>query len=440
MDIETPAEPTPRATAFDLVASQPWAIQPDMLATIAAIARRENDAVEAVEARLGRPLQNARKVSMRGAVAVIPVTGPVFRYANLFTEVSGATSLEVLAKEFTVAAEDPAVKHIVLNLDSPGGQAQGIAEFAHMVRSADKPVTAYVDGTAASAAYWIAAAADRIVMSKTAMVGSIGAVVSINPEKRDGAVEIVSSQSPKKRPDVTTEAGRGQVQSLIDALAQVFIEDVAQYRGVSADDVIARFGGGDVFLASEAVARGMADEVGTFEGLIAGLSGATASKGVPFMAEKQGAPAAQQPEITREYLATNHADIVCAIQAEAATAERTRVLGVQGAAIPGHDKLVAQLIDEGVSIEAASLRILQAEKASMQGRADAMRADAPAPVAHATAPADEDAGADDDLPVEERAKADWDKSKSLRAEFGTLGAYTAYLKATANGRARVLGK
>lgn len=157
------------------------------------------------------------------------------------------------------------------------------------------------------------------------------------------------------------------------------------------------------------------------------------------MAEKQGAPAAQQPEITREYLAANHADIVCAIQVEAATAERARVLGIQGAAIPGHDKLVAQLIDDGVSIEAASLRILQAEKASMQGRADAMRADAPAPVAHAAAPADDDA-ADDDIPVEERAKADWDKSKSLRAEFGTLGAYTAYLKATANGRARVLGK
>lgn len=440
MDTETSIDAPRRASAFDLVAAQPWAIQPDMLATIAAIARRENESVEALEGRLGRPLQNARKVTTRDRVAVIPVTGPVFRYANLFTEISGATSLEVLSRDFTAAAEDPAIKHIVLNIDSPGGQANGIAEFAQMVRESKKPVTAYVDGTAASAAYWIAAAAGHIVMSKTAMVGSIGAVVSISTTKNDGAVEIVSNQSPNKRPDVTTEAGRSQVQTLIDALAQVFIEDVAQYRSVSVEDVVTRFGGGDVFLATEAVARGMADEVGTFEGLIAGLSGATANKGEPFMAQQQGAPAAQLPEITREYLATHHADLVCTLQSEAAAAERARVLGIQSAAIPGHDKLVATLIEEGVSIEAASLRILQAEKASLQGRADAQRADAPKPVAHAAAPADETPESDDDLPVEEQAKAKWDKSNAIRAEFGSLGAYTAYLKATADGRARVLGK
>lgn len=440
MDTETSIDAPRRASAFDLVAAQPWAIQPDMLATIAAIARRENESVDALEGRLGRPLQNARKVTTRDRVAVIPVTGPVFRYANLFTEISGATSLEVLSRDFVTAAEDPAIKHIVLNIDSPGGQANGIAEFAQMVRESEKPVTAYVDGTAASAAYWIAAAASRIVMSKTAMVGSIGAVVSISTTKSDGAVEIVSNQSPKKRPDVTTEAGRSQVQTLIDALAQVFIEDVAQYRSVSVEDVVARFGGGDVFLATEAVARGMADEVGTFEGLIAGLSGATANQGEPFMAQQQGAPAAQLPEITREYLAAHHADLVCTLQAEGAAAERARVLGIQSAAIPGHDKLVATLIDEGVSIEAASLRILQAEKASLQGRADALRADAPKPVAHASAPADETPEDDDDLPVEEQAKAKWDKSNAIRTEFGSLGAYTAYLKATAAGRARVLGK
>jgi len=217
-------------SAFDLVASQPWAIMPETLETIASIARREGEGVEAVEARLGRPLQNARTVSVRDGVAVVPVNGPIFRYANLFTQISGATSLEVLATDFTAALDDPNVKAVVLAMDSPGGQANGIAEFAQMVRAAKKPVVAYVDGSAASAAYWIAAAADRVVMSKTGMVGSVGAVVGISTKKDEGTVEIVSSQSPNKRPDVTTDQGRAQIQTLIDSLAQVFVEDVAAYR------------------------------------------------------------------------------------------------------------------------------------------------------------------------------------------------------------------
>lgn len=378
-----------RASAFDLVASQPWAILPDMLETIATVARRENESIETVEARLGRPLQNTRKVTMRDQVAVIPVTGPIFRYANLFTDVSGATSLEVLTRDFTAAADDPAVKHIVLNIDSPGGQANGIAELAQLVRASAKPVTAYVDGQAASAAYWLAASASRIVMSKTAMVGSIGAVVTLDAKKREGQIEIVSSQSPNKRPDITTDAGRGQIQALIDGLAQVFINDVAQYRGVSAETVITKFGGGGVFLAAEAVALGMADEVGTFEGVIAGLSGANAKRGGILMANENGAPDAEKPVINREYLAANHSVLLAELMTEGATAERARILGIQAAALPGHDKLVAQLIEEGVSVEAAGLRMVQAEKASLQGRADALRADAPKPVDHSPAPAEE---------------------------------------------------
>lgn len=426
-----------RSSAFDLVASQPWAILPDMLETIATVARRENENIEAVEARLGRPLQNTRKVTMRDQVAVIPVTGPIFRYANLFTDVSGATSLEVLTRDFTAAADDPAVKHIVLNIDSPGGQANGIAELAQLVRASAKPVTAYVDGQAASAAYWLAASASRIVMSKTAMVGSIGAVVTLDAKKREGQIEIVSSQSPNKRPDITTDAGRGQIQALIDGLAQVFINDVAQYRGVSAETVITKFGGGGVFLAAEAVALGMADEVGTFEGLIAGLSGANAKRGGILMANENGAPDAEKPVINREYLAANHPALLAELMTEGATAERARILGIQAAALPGHDKLVAQLIEEGVSVEAAGLRMVQAEKASLQGRADALRADAPKPVDHAPAPAEESPAATETKPDPTAIAAKAGKLVADAKARGESISYTAavnqVMKEPANG-------
>lgn len=258
---------------YDALASEPWALQPEKLPVYAAIAKRENEAPEAVAAKLGRPLQNTRTVEMRGNAALIPVTGPIFRYANMFTQVSGATSLDILAKDFSAALEDPSIKSIVLNIDSPGGQAAGIAEFAQMVRAANKPVTAYVDGIAASAAYWIAAAANEVVISKTAMVGSIGAVIAIDTSKPTGTVEIVSSQSPNKRPDVTTDIGRAQIQARIDALAEVFIDDVAAYRGVSVDTVLADFGGGDILLGAAAVAARMADRISTLEEVLKSATG-----------------------------------------------------------------------------------------------------------------------------------------------------------------------
>lgn len=432
------AEPR-RVSAFDLVAAQPWAITPEMLETISSIARREGEGVEAVEARLGRPLQNARKVTMRGDVAIVPVTGPVFRYANLMTEISGATSLEVLATDFTAALEDPAVSAIVLNLDSPGGQASGISEFAQMVRGAKKPVIAYVDGNAASAAYWIASAADQVVISKTGMVGSIGAVLSISGGKsKDAPIEIVSAQSPKKRVDVGTDAGRAQIQTMIDNLAQVFIEDVAAFRGVSVDTVLADFGQGDMRMGAMAVAAGMADRVGTLEEVIAGLAGKSQAMSAKPIPHFQGAKA-----MTLDELRAAHPDLCAALVEEGrtvgATAERTRILDVEAQALPGHEALIAKFKADGATTgPMAAVAILAAERAANAGRASQLAADAPAPVPHAAAPAAEPAASN--LSPEDQAKADWDKNPKLAAEFGSFETYLAYAKAQAAGAVKILSK
>jgi ClpP class serine protease len=436
---DTPSPAVSRHSAFELIASQAWAIEPGTLETIVSIARRENDSIESVEARLGRPLQNTRKVTLRENIAIIPLTGPVFRYANLFSDISGATSLEMLARDFATAQDDPAVKHIVLNIDSPGGQATGIAEFAQMIRASRKPVTAYVDGSAASAAYWIAAAAGRIVMSKTAMVGSIGAVLSIDARRDDSKIEIVSSQSPAKRADVTTDAGRAQIQTLIDALAQVFVDDVAAYRGVSTATVLEKFGQGAVFLGADAVSRGMADEVGTLETLIAGLTaGTTTGTGGPLMAEAN-TPTPAPGSIDRAFLSTHHPDIVAALMNEGAQAERSRILDVEAQALAGHESLIAQLKSDGKTTgPMAAVQILAAEKAKIGAHASALRADAPAVLPPAT-PANDSATPQADAPVEARAQATWDKDADIRAEFGSFATYLAFATASSAGHVKVLG-
>jgi len=266
--------------AYNIAASRPWLIEPAALETILAIANGMGDP-EALQTKLGKSLENTRTVRMVDGVAVVPVTGPIFRYANLFTEISGATSTQVLATDIRTALDNPYVSGIVLDINSPGGEATGINELAGQVRAGarQKPIVAYAGGTMASAAYWIGAAATDVVADATAIVGSIGVVMSyLDTTKRDEKsdvrrVEIVSSSSPDKRLDPNTDMGRAKVQAMVDALGEVFINAVAKFRGTTADKVKSDFGRGGVLVGAEAKAAGMVDRIGSLDTVIAELAG-----------------------------------------------------------------------------------------------------------------------------------------------------------------------
>lgn len=266
----------PAHRALKYIGSQPWAMQPEWLQTLTEVAARAAAPdIEAVLAKRGERLARTESVVMRDDVAVIEIAGPIFRYANLFTEISGATSIESLAQDFRRAVDSPSVKTIVLAIDSPGGQTNGVQEFADMVYAARevKPVIAYVNELGASAAYFIAAAASEVVMAPMAAVGSIGVVATVRTDRQKDTLEIVSSQSPAKRPDVRTDEGRSQLQAHVDALAAVFVERVAEYRGVSIATVVSDFGRGGVLVGQAAVDAGLADRLGSLEQIIAGRAG-----------------------------------------------------------------------------------------------------------------------------------------------------------------------
>jgi len=265
----------PARTIIAALTSAPMAILEDHLRLMLSIAARDNLSVEAVEAQLGRKLDNTATVTERNGVAIIPIVGPIFRYANLFAAISGGTSVQLLARDFTAALHNPDVRAILLNIDSPGGEANGISEFADMVYAArgKKPITCYVGGYAASAAYWIASAADEIVCSDSSVLGSIGTIAAIpDPSvEHEGEVIFVSSQSPRKHADPTTEAGASDIQTILDAMTDVFMAAVARNRGVSMETVARDFGQGGVFVGSAAVAGGLADRLGAFEQTLAGM-------------------------------------------------------------------------------------------------------------------------------------------------------------------------
>jgi len=372
-------------TAFELAASRPWLMTGDALDSLMAVADRQGD-VQALEARLGRSLDNTRNVTVRDGVAVIPVTGPIFRYANLFTEISGATSTQVLATDIQTALDDPQIKAIVLNADSPGGEATGINELAEMIYQArgTKPIKAYVGGQAASAMYWIASAADEVIVDDTAQLGSVGVVLSLRKrEDRPGekSYEIVSSNAPNKRPDMETEAGRAQLQTRTDELASVFLDKVARNRNIPREEVNDRFRQGGIATGALAVEAGMADRLGSLESLIAELAGSTSPTSttrsvmmttVKTTAELQAAIEAGTDPKTIQIAAADTVDVE-KVRADATEAERKRCMGIQALAMPGFEKEVAAALVNGDSVEATGLSLFKAAQdrgvslAGMQG-------------------------------------------------------------------------
>ncbi|MBU6429356.1 MAG: S49 family peptidase, partial [Cyanobacteria bacterium REEB65] len=176
-----------RGAAWGWVAGQAWALDRASLSTILSIAERTNLDPQAVAAQLGRELDNTHAVTVRDGVAAIPVRGPISRYANLMSEVSGATSIEQLATDLCTCLEDPSVRAICLEIDSPGGQVNGVSELAGMIRDASdrKPTVAYVSGYGCSAAYWLASACGEIVACETAVLGSVGCILAVSASEED---------------------------------------------------------------------------------------------------------------------------------------------------------------------------------------------------------------------------------------------------------------
>ena len=325
-------------------AGEPWAITETALNNILTIASRQNESIEAVSAKLGRELDNTYVTEVRDGVAVIPVVGPLFRYANLFTAISGASSYEVLAKDFNSALENPDVHSIVLDIDSPGGEVNGCAEFANMIYESrgTKPIIAYASGDAASGAYWIASACDHIIASETSLLGSIGVVAVYRDSSDQNVLEIVSSQSPYKRLDPNSDDGKSRLQSRIDDLASVFIDSIAKHRGVDPPTVLKEFGGGDVFVGKNAIRSGLADDVGSLENIIQqqiNNQNPAKLRGSSFLAledsmmtdKTRKTEDAESHTLSLETLKANYPQLVEAIQSEtvASTQQQAAQQGIQ---------------------------------------------------------------------------------------------------------------
>ena len=228
---------------------------------------------------LALPSPRSAPVSTPG-IAVIPVHGTLVKRTAGLDAVSGLTSYAEITSLLDAALADPAIDGILLDIDSPGGEASGSFELARQIREAStiKPVWAVANDAAYSAAYALAASAERLVVTETGGVGSIGVIAlhidqsvkDANDGYRFTAITAGAHKNDFSAHQPLTDDAKAELQAEVDRLYGLFVDHVATMRALSAGAVRTTEAG--LFFGPNAISAGLADSVGTFESAIADFS------------------------------------------------------------------------------------------------------------------------------------------------------------------------
>ena len=267
------------------VKSKLWAMRPESLSAIYQFletgAALDSELFHAdtakVSAFLGDEIQGTSYSYRKGEAGIMMIDGPIIPRATMFSDVSGVMSIDMMTDDFKRMEADPRIARILIMADSPGGDVVGVSDFAALIKASSKPVSVFA-WCAASAMYWIAASADEIISPVSGMVGSIGVVTAFMDDsakqEKSGVkvVEMVSSQSPLKRATPDSDEGRGTIQQMLDDIADAFVTSVADGRKTTADNVLAGFGQGAMYVAARAMEAGMIDGIEDMETFISNRS------------------------------------------------------------------------------------------------------------------------------------------------------------------------
>jgi signal peptide peptidase SppA len=281
----------------------PWAVTPSMRTIIAGILARRMVGQDADPAEIAAALVNRKNLpqpgDQNGAVAIIPVYGVIAPRMNLLSEMSGGTTFEKLTAQLHEAMGNKAVKTIVFDVDSPGGNVAGATEFAREVMKArtKKPIIAQAQYLMASAAYWTMACATEVVAAPSAMVGSVG-VYTIHDDVSEALAqlgvkrEVISAGKYKAEAMdgfPLSDAARGHIQSLVTDVHERMLGDISKGRGAQIDVVRVGYGQGRSLSAEDALAAGMVDRIATLDETLARvMSAAPTTERAAALAEHTG--------------------------------------------------------------------------------------------------------------------------------------------------------
>lgn len=267
---------------MNLLTSNVWAIEPQAFNRYVQMAAKlQSMDLSQIEARATAPSAQEGDVAVQSGIARIPVRGPLVKSVGFIEEILGFGSTTEIQRQVEVAAADPDVSNIVLEVDSPGGSVSGLAELADAIYSArdTKPVTAQVDGLAASAGYQIASQATSIFAGREDMVGSIGVRLMLYDFSKlfeNEGIEAVpidtgEFKSAGAMGTEITEAQRNDFQRIVDRYFDGFIDAIMRGRGMT-EAAVREVADGRMFVGQEAVDLGLVDGIQTLRETLTNLA------------------------------------------------------------------------------------------------------------------------------------------------------------------------
>jgi len=249
----------------------PWAILPDALTQTLELFRKTDLHIHLQQQAINQAARGSYRQTA-GDVAVISLTGKLMKQQ---ASMGGGTSTVQARRDIRAAAADPDVGAILLRIDSPGGTAAGTKELADEIAAAKtkKPVWAYVEDMAASAAYWAASQAGRIIANETALVGSIGTYGVVQDTSGMAAMEgvkvhVIRAGSFKGAGTPGTEVTAEhltEMQRTVDGLNEYFLSGVAAGRPMLTASRVRELADGRAYLAAEAKTLGLIDAIASFD-------------------------------------------------------------------------------------------------------------------------------------------------------------------------------
>lgn len=275
-----------------------------------------------------------------------------------------------IQEKLAILASDEKINHIVLLINSPGGNATGLFSLCDYITSIDKPIHAHIMGEACSAAYAIATCADRITIDKDADTGCCGCYAEVVDnsailEKYGYKTKVFRSViSPRKNISIFTDKkAEEEFQERIDLLGTEYLRLVADNRGIDYEVALQSFGEGRVVDANYALENNMVDAIDTFENVVKTIVENDSPS--PLQGEDEG----ENMDITKMSKEEKQAlfDSLCASEASLLNSvregERARILELY--ALKGSNgsvnALVEKAVSEGTFAKDIALELLKAE-------------------------------------------------------------------------------
>ena len=248
------------------MAASPWALMPECIAVVASPLT--------VTPVTARPPKARPSNASPGSIAVLSLSGVITQHPDYM----GDSNLDDFMADFMSAMNDPTVSSLLISIDSPGGSVYGTQEASDMMIAmrGKKPVVAFANSLAASAAYWLGCCASEFYCTPSGEVGSIGvwqAHMEISAMLQNAGIKTTIISAGKYKIEGNPyqpldDDAQQFMQSRVDDYYNAFVSCVASARNVSTDFVKTNMGQGRVLGAQDALKNKMIDGILTMPQVI----------------------------------------------------------------------------------------------------------------------------------------------------------------------------